>query len=190
MGEQSGSWVRQAENVCFSAVEHLDTEIFESQASGLVGGVRLTHLSGGVTCVDTAAYPPTDFGCVHYGLMTILVSETRGAVMYPSPMTVGVTSFGYPEANMAFDWDEMSRLDDGTLTLLQPTYSVQRGERFRVEYIEVFNDFSLSDNRGTSCVAVDFLYLSCIPWNEPAQNFSAASTEDALMGTVPEVLVQ
>ena len=46
--------------------------------------------------------------------------------MYPSPMTVGVSSFGYAAANMDFDWYEMSRLDDGTLTFLQPIYSVQR----------------------------------------------------------------
>ena len=128
---QGGTWVRQArERVCFSAVERLDTEVFDSQASGLVGGVRLTHLSGGVSCGNTSAYPLTDFGCINHELRTILVSETRGAVMYPSPMTVGVTSFGYPVANMAFDWYQMSRLDDGTLTFVQPIYIVQRGERF------------------------------------------------------------
>ena len=86
-----------------------------------------------------------------------LVSETRGAVMYPSPMTVGVTSFGYAAANMVFDWSEMSRLDDGTLTFVQPIYSVQRSERFRVKYTEVVSDPSLSDNQRISCT----LWTSC-----------------------------
>ena len=183
--KHSGSWVRQAENVCFSAVEHLDTEVFESQASGLVGGVRLTHLSGGVRCQDSG--PLTDFGC-YSDLMTILVSETRGAVMYPSPMTVGVTRLDYPVENMAFNWYHMSRSDDGILTFVQPIYSVQRGEQFRVEYTEVFIDHTLSDNEGISCVAVDFLYLH--PWNEPTLTYSVAPAEDVEMGTVPKVLVQ
>ena len=107
-------------------------------------------------------------------------------------MTVNVTNFDHHFADMAFDIDEMSRSDSGTLTLLQTRFSAQRGERFRAKYTELYNDHSLSDNQGSSCVAVDPGYLSCIcfPWNEPPQHLSVALVEDAVMGTFPKVLAQ
>ena len=76
--------------------------------------------------------------------------------MYPSPMTVNVTNFDHHFADMAFDIYEMSRSDHGTLTLLQTRFSAQRDERLCVKYTELFNDHSLSDNQGISCVAADF----------------------------------
>jgi len=122
--------------------------------------------------------------------MTILVSETRGAVMYSSPMTVGVTSFGFPEANMACDRYEMSRSVDGILTFFNPFTVCSVVTSFVWSTQKCFNDWTRSDNQGTSCVAVDFLCLSCSLWNEPAQNHCVASTEDAEMGTVSKALVQ
>ena len=120
---QGGSLVRQAEDVCFSAVERLDAELFESRSSGFIGGVRFTHSGGGVSCVPDRGL--TDFECREDGLMTLLVSETRGAVMYPAAMTEDITGWGYGP-NMMFDWNRMSRVDDGILTLIQPIYRVRR----------------------------------------------------------------
>ena len=157
-GAPSGSWVRQAQNVCFSANARLDTEIFESRSSGFVGGVRFEHVSGGVS--GCASCSPTKFGGFGKWLMTTLVSEAKDALMYPTSMTDGITGLNHLEAGYGFDGYSMNRIDDSTLTLTQPTYSVQCGEKFRVEYIEVFNNEGLFDNSGTSCVAVDLLFLS------------------------------
>ena len=93
---------------------------------------------------------------------------------------------------MGFDFYAMRRIDDSTLELIQPAYSVQRGDRFRVEYMEVFNNFGLSDNSGTSCVAVDFLFLSCCDcWNLPVHNSTdAMAAAAALHVSAANVLVQ
>ena len=179
---QGGSWVRQAEDVCFSAVERLNAELFQSRSSGFIGGVRFTHSGGGVACLPNQGL--TDFGCPGYGLMTLLVSETPGAVMYPSAMTEGITGWGY-RPNMMFDWYTMSRVEDGILTLIQPIYRVRRGEWFRVEYTEVFHDYSVDNNQGTSRIDVDFLLVSYTGgWNWPIND------SIAVMSTVADVLVQ
>jgi len=186
---QYGSWVRQADNVCFSATKVLDTELFESQLSGLVGGVRFVYRSGGVAC--SVSSPLTKFGCYSPSqLMTALFSESKDAVIYPVSVTDGLTTFTYIHENLVDYF--MHRKDDGILTLIQPIYSVQRGQMFRVEYTEVLNEGKVSDNRGTTCVSVDFLFLSCDDnWNFPAHNCTDASlVELAQPALVAEVLVQ
>lgn len=186
---QGGSWVRQADNVCFSARELQDTEIFLSSSNGLIGGVRFIHSHGGVSCAETA--PLTNFGC-NTELMTVLVSETKDAAMYPAAMTEDTTIFSDFSNSIQFAHYTMPRQEDGILTLIQPIYSVQRGDRFHVEYTEVYNGRFTSDNSGTSCVSVDFLFLSCHEdWNLPDRNCTdATSTEDAAHVSGAEVLVQ
>uniref|UniRef100_A0A7S1A6P3 Uncharacterized protein n=1 Tax=Noctiluca scintillans TaxID=2966 RepID=A0A7S1A6P3_NOCSC len=185
---RTGSWIRQSDQVCFSAQERQNTELFTSKVGGVIGGVRFVHLNGGVSCCGDG--PPTDFGCVDHriipggnGVFTVLVSESKNNVMYPSFMTEGVTSFVNYQSNTRFDWYIMPRIDDGILTLLEPLYSVSRGEAFRVQYTEVFNDASLQDNSGTSCVAVDFLVLSCSdPWHLPSENCTHPSVAEHSAG--------
>ena len=105
--------------------------------------------------------------------MTLLVSETPGAVMYPTAMTEGITGWSY-RPNMMFDWYTMSRVEDGILTLIQPIYRVRRGEWFRVEYTEVFNDYTVANNQGVLCVDVDFLLVSYNGgWNWPINDSTA-----------------
>ena len=119
-GASSGSWVRQAENVCFSAKTRLDTEIFESRSSGFVGGVRFEHVSGGVS--GCASCSPTKFGGYGKWLMTTLVSEAKDALMHPTSMTDGITGLRYHDLGYGFDGYSMNRINDSTLTLTQPTY--------------------------------------------------------------------
>ena len=110
--------------------------------------------------------------------------------MYPAPMTEDITSFVYAQ-NGRLKWYVMPREDDGFLALIQPSYKIQRGEMFRVEYTEVFNGGTPQDNRGTSCVAVDFLFLSCDDGsNLPTHNCSGAPTSRDAVRTIPEVLVE
>ena len=173
-GAPSGSWVRQAENVCFSANARLDREIFESRSSGFVGGVRFEHVSGGVS--GCASCSPTKFGGFGKWLMTTLVSEAKDTLMYSTSMTDGITGLNHLEAGYGFDGYSMNRIDDSTLTPTQPTYSVQCGEKFRVEYIEVFKNEGLFVNSGTSCVAVYFLFLSFHDdWSSPLHNLTDES---------------
>ena len=70
-------------------------------------------------------------------------SILRGAVMYPSPMTLNVTNFDHHFADMTFDIYEMSRSDNGTLTLLETRFSAQRSEQLRVQYRNVTYDHYL-----------------------------------------------
>ena len=185
-----GGWVRQADSVCFSANRRTDAELFEAQSSGTIGGVRFLHLSGGVTN-SNGQRPPTSFGHQDDGrLGTFLVSEVAVHVMYPSMMTEHVNYIWYSDNNMT--WYRMDpRINDKVLTLRNPLYQVYRGELFRVEFVEVFNDYTLSDNAGTSCVAVDFLFML---GNEHEPTDSAGIEERADDEAMPlpaaEVLVQ
>lgn len=124
-------------------------------------------------------------------MMALLLSEKKRAILYPASITDGITSFGFDGPNM-FDWYNMNRWDDGILTLVQPIHRVDRGEQFRVEYTEVFNDYTLCDNYGTSCVAVDFLFVSCEgEWNTPTHNITATGpTQDVARSTSTDVIVQ
>ena len=95
-----GAWVRQADSVCFSANRRTDAELFEAQSSGIIGGVRFLHLSGGVTS-SNSRHPPTPFGHQDDGrLGTFLVSELAVNVMYPSMMTEHVNYIWYSDNNM------------------------------------------------------------------------------------------
>ena len=110
--------------------------------------------------------------------------------MYPALMTEHVDNIGYNDNNMS--WYRMDpRIDDKVLTLKNPFYQVYCGELFRVEFAEVFNDWTLSDNAGTSCVAVDFFFML---GNEHEPTDSAGIEERADDEAMPlpaaEVLVQ
>ena len=185
---EGGRWVRQAQNVCFSAAERLDSDLFQSQQTGFVAGVRFHFLSGGVSCAATS--PLTKFGCDTSAefLATLVVSEAKDVVMYPSPVTEDITHFGFSDTSIR--GYTMRRIDDDILTLIQPVYSVQLGETFRVMYTEVFNDASVSDNRGTSCVSVDFLVLSCGHHENAPDHNETLLSEDAGEASVVDVLLQ
>ena len=123
-----------------------------------------------------------------FGFFPMQNSILRGAVMYPSPMTLNVTNFDHHFADMAFDIYEMSRSDNGTLTLLETRFSAQRSEQLRVHYRKVAYDHYLRYNQGVSCVAVDPRYLSCFcfPWNEPTTTLECGTRGGCSDGHRPE----
>ena len=172
-----GGWVRQAEGVCFSARERADAELFQANVTGIIGGVRFVHKNGSVSCGSGA--PLTNFGCSQV-LGTLLISEAAGAVMYPSAMTEYTSIVDYIGTDL--HWYQIpSRLDGDMLILKRLLYEVQRGEVFRVEYSEVFADYTLSDNRGTACVDVDFLVIWNSEENVPLYDAGTTGVTEVLM---------
>ena len=78
-----------------------------------------------VSCATTS--PLTKFGCDNSGevLATLVVSEAKYVVMYPSPVTEDITHFGFNDTSI--EGYTMNRIDDDILTLIQPVYrSFQR----------------------------------------------------------------
>ena len=113
----------------------------------------------------------------------------RGSLMWirAGMSQMSLSSHVWSRRVCPFDFCQMSRSDDDTLTLLQVRFDAQRDEQFRVQNRKVIYDHYLRYNQDISCVVADFSFLSylCFLWNDVAQNFSVASVEDAVMDAVP-----
>ena len=164
-----------ADNTCFSATDGeyaLDYK-FNATYNGTINGVRLVYNSGGVTC--SYAYALTNWGCHSSGgdLITTGVykipqeytSSRDALLLYPTSDTDDIVSLSaYSSSSCQCDVSTYTMnsadLNSDEIELYSQTtkYNVSINDEFMLGYHEAICDRSWSDNQGTACAQVYFLY--------------------------------
>ena len=160
-------------NTCLNAVDgnFAFNYKFNAPYNGTISGIRLVHNSGGMTCDGTK--DSTNWGChtVEGDLMMINLlkigshetSATNGVTLYPTntdtdyvdeiwSYSCGVTVYEYSMSSYSVNSDEL------VLYSVITNYDVSRNDSFILGWNEPVCNVSTSDNSGTTCATVYFLY--------------------------------
>ena len=158
-------------NTCFSMVDGdyaLDYK-FSAPYNGILSGVRLVHNAGGITCNGGEL---TNWGCVtdnsiRTNVLKISSSETssrNGVTLYPTGSDtddIDITSTSSC-GDATFYWYRMSLYDYSSDQLIlyssSTTYQVSKNESFILGAKEPVCGSSTSDNEGTTCATIYFMY--------------------------------
>eukprot|EP01084_Bolivina_argentea_P256075 431011_1 len=175
--------VLASSNACFSASSYQST-IFNAPIDGQLVGVSLRHNDNGVGLVTCNGDEWSNWGCgttfmvnfVHVTDNTNYIGETY----YPTTNTEGVTILN--TASCVKGCNVHGYLLNGAhpyanedIGLRGPSYQINTNDQFMLQYSEACCQTSISDNSGTSCAKVYFLYnknceddgeIKHINWNQ------------------------
>ena len=155
-------------NACFSSTSYTTNYTFNPPTNGEIYGIRLVHQSGGVTC--SIIYPSTNWGCASAvsgkRLLTQMI-EQGGGTYYPTSTTQGISSISKYDGTCPNECEVIQYKMNGTYGVYNETielidysnpYQVTTSQTFSLQFGEGCCDSSTSDNAGTACADVYFMY--------------------------------
>ena len=163
--------IEASSNACFSSTDAtlpLDYK-FSPPYNGIIQGVRLFHTSGGTKCGSTTE---SNWGGTACGIRTKLLqlipdatTSAQSSIIYPTLDTYDVSSIStYQVSGCGCDANQatMSEYTDTSSELIwysdTQMYNVTTDDQFILGICEGVCQVSTSDNSGTSCARVSFLY--------------------------------
>eukprot|EP01083_Nonionella_stella_P098211 276105_1 len=181
--------VLAAEDVCFSA-RTIDTNtLFSAPEDGEIKGMYLVHKSGGVTCGPGGAN--YNWGCWSGYHMVFLLRDNDtvnpSEILYPrvdlGTLDVVDTSHTCPTpcglgAEPIWKYVPNILSNRNNITLEEPRWDVTTTQAFRLVYGEACCQTSTSNNAGTSCADVYFIYTTGAPTTDPTADPTADPTTD------------
>ena len=157
-------------NACWNAVDESTATIFNPPANGTLAGIRLLHNSGAVSCSTTNGY--SFWGCTtshtqDFWSALVRVNSLNEAkyTLYPTDDTLGVESVGtFSNCNCSIQYvimsDDIYTANSTSYLFLSDTieYKVNTNELYSMHYCEADCEHTITDNGGTTCATVYFLY--------------------------------
>ena len=169
-------------NTCFSAVDAtvaLNYK-FSPPYDGRMVGIRLVHNSGGITC--STGYQITNWGCeastgffqtVLLQLNSSDLTSGDGILIYPTNSTDDVTSVTAMTVDcgcnvVLYEMNSYTPNSDEIILSSETSHNVSTEDEFILANCEAPCSYTISNNDGTSCAAVYFLYWDIFPSNAPS----------------------
>ena len=183
MDSFQGQWTRSdteslilaKSDACYDATNYTkDLYTFNPPFSGTIIGIELKHKSGEMWC-DYPDLTPSNWGCPWHAKgfeIQMIKHNNPNTVYYPTETTEGVTDWGYYSScpnGCDFEWYDMleSGIYDDNLTLIDYStpYAIDISDAFSLQYAEGCCLESVSNNAGTACADVYFVYTDIMTQN-------------------------
>jgi len=182
MGQTSTSTVVASESVCYVATGYTTDWIFNAPMNGNIVGVEMEYLSGGVKCGGSQL---VNWGCgdrMDISLVRHNDDNSIDDVVYPTSDTNDLTSLSNWGCSRGCTVHS-SRYSDVTaysatadwIDEVNPV-AVTTNDRFSLQYGEGCCGSSTSDNGGTACVKLSFVYSGASPTSNPSKSPTGAPT--------------
>ena len=155
----SDPWVKaNLHPVCFGPKDS-QYGSFEVPSSGKIAAVKLTHLSGYVSCATSKISNWSFWGCGDLHLIKnhvslVITTSTNAHLMPPDQFFTFQGGDG--------KWSELPGYNSLSPEIILPrfsSYSVSSGQELRLWYGEDLVDYTESDNGGFVCCDVHVLYV-------------------------------
>eukprot|EP01084_Bolivina_argentea_P092191 165879_1 len=179
-------YIEATDNACVNALEYTSGYKFSPPAIGEMVGIKIEYKTGAVSCTGTAN---TKFGCQSRGIFIEMIEEGGNAqTIYPTDTTEDVTNLNRLGCNANtgcsvhyYKMDPLYNWDSEYIELIDRNnpYSVNTNQQFSLQFGEGCCQSGHTDNQGTACYKVLFLYSFVAATGQYFAGSSAMSWDQA-----------